>query len=284
MNAIELKHVSKKYKEFQIEDISFTVPKGFITGFIGPNGSGKSTIIRMILDTVRPDEGEIKIFNEPNNEVKLREKIGFVYDTLHLYEDYNLKKARSFVCEVYPNWDDDLYRKYLDRFELPERKKLKKFSKGMKMKASLLLALSHRPELIIMDEPTAGLDPIFRRELLEDLQDLMINENQSIFFSTHITQDLDQIADKIVFIYDGKLQFQKPMDEIRQNFFLVKGRTNQLDADIQHLLKGYKKTSQNFTGLYEGDLEIFEGLDDEFLIEPATLEDIMYFMTRKERA
>lgn len=284
VNAIELNHISKKYKEFQVEDVSFTVPKGYITGFIGPNGSGKSTIIRMILDAVRPDEGDIRIFNEPNHKAHLREKIGFVYDTLHIYEDFNLKKAKAFISEVYPSWDDDLYQKYVDRFELPERKKLKKFSKGMKMKASLLFALSHRPELIIMDEPTAGLDPIFRRELLDELQNLMINENQSIFFSTHITQDLDQIADHIVFIYKGRLQFQKTIDEIRSKFFLVKGQTNQLDADLKKILKGYKKTSQNFTGLYEGDPSIFEGLEDEFIIEQATLEDIMYYTTRRERA
>ena len=152
------------------------------------------------------------------------------------------------------------------------------------MKVGILLALSHRPELIIMDEPTAGLDPIFRRELLDELQDLMVNENQTIFFSTHITQDLDQIADNIVFIYDGKLQFQKTVDEIRRKFYLIKGPAAQLDADIKHLLKGYKQTARNFIGLYEGDLSIFDGLEDEFIIEQATLEDIMYYMTRKERA
>lgn len=272
MDAIKLQNVSKKYK------------KGYITGFIGPNGSGKSTIIRMILNAVRPDEGEIRIFNKPNTNVKLREKIGFVFDTLHIYEEYNLKKARSFFSEVYPTWDDELYRKYLERFQIPERKKIKKLSKGMKMKVGILLALSHRPEPIIMDEPTAGLDPIFRRELLDELQDLMVNENQTIFFSTHITQDLDQIADNIVFIYDGKLQFQKTMDEIRHNFYLIKGPADELDTDLKHLLKGYKQTTRNFSGLYEGDLSIFAGLEDEFIIEQATLEDIMYYMTRKERA
>ena len=149
------------------------------------------------------------------------------------------------------------------------------------MKTSLLFALSHRPELIIMDEPTSGLDPIFRRELLEELQNLMLNENQTIFFSTHITQDLDRIADKIVFIYQGKLQFEKSMEEIRENFYLIKGPNRELDADLKSIFQGYKQTEQNFTGLYEGDISLFQDFEDQFLIEPASLEDIMYFMTKK---
>lgn len=281
MDAIRLNNVTKRFKGFAIEDLSLSVPKGYITGFIGPNGAGKSTVIRMMMDVVKPDTGEIQIFDQSNLNAKLKEKIGFVYDSLYLYEDFNLKKAKSFIKPLYPTWNEDLYEKYVNHFKLPEKKKMKKFSQGMKMKTSLLFALSHQPELIIMDEPTSGLDPIFRRELLEELQELMVNEKQTIFFSTHITQDLDLIADHIIFINNGKLQFHKTMDEIREQYFLVKGYADNLDSDLRNLLVGYKKTLHNFTGLFVGDEGIFTGLENEFVLERASLEDIMYFMTRK---
>lgn len=283
MNAIALQNVSKKFKGFEIDNINIEVPQGYITGFIGPNGSGKSTVIRMILDMVKPDTGNIEVIGNSNTTKAVKEKIGFVYDSLYLYEDFNLKRAKSFISMLYPDWDETLYEKYLERFQLPEKKKLKKFSQGMKMKASLLFALSHRPEIIIMDEPTSGLDPIFRRELLEELQELMVNEKQTIFFSTHITQDLDQIADHIIFIYNGKLQFQKTMEDIKDNYYLIKGSKDQLDLDIEKLLLGYKINNHGFTGLIYGNQQLFTDLEGDFVLERATLEDIMYYMTRKGR-
>lgn len=281
MNAIELKNVTKKHKGFEITNLNLTVPQGYITGFIGPNGSGKSTVIRMIMDLIRPNEGDIQIFGNPNSDFANRADIGFVYDTLFIYENFTINHAKAMITPHYPNWDEDLFKKYVEKFQLPRWKKIKKFPQGMKMKTSLLFALSHRPKLIIMDEPTSGLDPVFRRELLEELQELMVNENQTIFFSTHITQDLDQIADYIVFIYNGKLQFQKSMDEVRDSFYLVKGSNSQLDEDVKKIMLGYKNTSHGFTGLIEGNLSMFNGLEDEFILEPASLEDIMYYMTRK---
>ncbi|REJ17869.1 MAG: sodium ABC transporter ATP-binding protein [Caldibacillus debilis] len=281
MDGIKVENVTKQWKGFRIENLNFTVPQGYITGFIGPNGSGKSTVIRMIMGVMKPDKGEIRIFGRPNDDVKLKQKIGFVYDTLFLYEEFNIKKAKAMIAPLYPDWDEELYQKYLHKFELPEGKKIKKFSQGMKMITSLLFALSHRPELIIMDEPTSGLDPVFRRELLEELQELMVNERQTVFFSTHITQDLDQIADYIIFMNRGKLEFQKSMEEIREQFFLVKGSAEQLDSDLKNLFAGWKQTSGGFTGLYAGDPSFLAGLED-FLVEPASLEDILYFMTRKE--
>lgn len=281
MDAIRLENVSKRFKGFAIENLNMQVPKGLITGFIGPNGSGKSTVIRMILDAIQPDQGDIRIFGKQNDDMATKQNIGFVYDSLHMYGDLTLKKLKSFFAPLYPTWDEELYQQYVEKFELPERKKIKKFSKGMKMKTSLLLALSHRPELIIMDEPTSGLDPIFRRELLEHLQELMVNENQTIFFSTHITQDLDKIADYIIYIYKGKLQFQKTMDDIQSNFYLLKGAPDQLDNDLRNLLIGYKESPQGFTGLINGNWTLFAGLEHEFVLEPASLEDIMYYMTRK---
>lgn len=284
MTAIHMQNVTKRFKGFAIEDLTITVPEGYITGFIGPNGSGKSTVIRMMMGLVHPDEGEITIFGKPHNDPLLKQQIGFVYDQLYLYDDFTLKQAKNIVASLYHNWDENLYQKYLETFRLPERKKIKTFSQGMKMKASLLFALSHRPQLIIMDEPTSGLDPIFRRQLLDHLQELMVDEKQTIFFSTHITQDLDKIADHIIFIYNGRLQLQKTLEDIKEQYYLVKGTPDQLDADLRNLLIGVQETPRGFTGLINGRKSLFAGLEDDFVIEPADLEDIMYYMTQGRKA
>lgn len=281
--AIELIDVTKRYKDFAIENFNLKVPQGYITGFVGPNGAGKSTVIRLIMDVVKPDSGEIRLFGRPNRHADLRREIGFVYDDLYMYRDFTIMKLRSLMAPLYPNWDDNLYQKYLGKFGLPENKKLKTFSQGMRMKASLLFCLSHRPKLIIMDEPTAGLDPIVRRELLEELQELMIRDERTIFFSTHITEDLDRIADQIAFIYDGKLMLNERMDHIRDNYFVVRGPVRELGRDLKTMLLGWRETPHGFSGLICGGHELFVELP-EFRLEPASLDDIMYFMTRKEAA
>ncbi|WP_205093611.1 ABC transporter ATP-binding protein [Thalassobacillus pellis] len=276
-----MREITKKMKDFSVENLSLDIPRGFITGFIGPNGAGKSTTIRMIMDIVKPDDGDIKLFGKPHTDAELKQKVGFVYDDLYFYEDFTINKTKSVLSTLYKNWDEELFQRYFKKFQLPISKKIKHFSKGMKMKCSLLFALAHRPEFIIMDEPTSGLDPVFRRELLEELQELMMNENQTIFFSTHITTDLDQIADFIVFIHEGKIKFRKNIEDVREQYYIVKGEEWQLDADLKQMFLGYKVTNQGFTGLMENNRELFDGIT-ELMIEPASLEDIMYYMTREE--
>nr|WP_255639670.1 ABC transporter ATP-binding protein [Aquibacillus saliphilus] len=280
MNPIEIKQVSKSFSNFSIDNLNLKIPKGFITGFIGPNGSGKSTTIHMIMDTLKPSKGTINLFGTPNEHASVKQKIGFVYDELYMYENFTIKKMKSLIAPLYSNWNPDLFNSYLNKFDLPIQVKIKEFSKGMKMKCSLLFALSHDPELLIMDEPTAGLDPIFRRELIDLLQELMINENRTIFFSTHITTDLDRIADYIVFINKGEVVFQKSMEEIDENYHLIKAKKEWLDADTEKLFISTQQTEQGFTGLFEGDHSAFTDFPDDVVIEKASLEDIMYFMTR----
>ncbi|MDL4841095.1 ABC transporter ATP-binding protein [Aquibacillus rhizosphaerae] len=280
MNTVELNHVSKELKGFSLKDLSIKVPQGYITGFIGPNGSGKSTTIHMIMDILKPDQGEIKLFDSPNTEAQLKQKIGFVYDELYMYENFTIKKMKAFIAPLYDGWDDQLFNKYLHEFDLPFRKKLKHFSKGMKMKCSLLFALAHNPEFIIMDEPTAGLDPIFRRELIDLLQELMVDEKRTIFFSTHTTTDLDHIADYIVFINKGEIVMQKSMADIQEYFHIIKGRSDMLDQDMRSLFLGVRETAQGFTALLEGDSSLFDEFKNDVIIEKATLEDIMYFKTK----
>lgn len=282
MNAVEFRHVYKKRKNFSIENLNITIPRGYITGFIGPNGSGKTTTIQMLMDIVQADQGEIKIFDKSHKNHQVKQNIGFVYDDLYMYEDFTIKKMKSFIAPLYETWNEELFKKYLRMFELPYGQRIKQFSKGMKMKCSLLFALAHEPEFIVMDEPTSGLDPIFRRELLEILQELMVRENQTIFISTHITTDLDRIADHIIFIHNGQIVFQKSMEEIREHYHLVKGPLALLDTDTRNLFTNVRENTLGFTALFEGNPSLFKEFADEIVIEPATLEDVMYFMTRKE--
>jgi ABC-2 type transport system ATP-binding protein len=283
MNTVEFTNVTKNRKDFTIENLSFKIPTGYITGFIGPNGSGKTTTIQMMMDILQFDEGEIRIFGTSHKNHLNKQKIGFVYDDLYMYEDFTIANMKAFIAPLYETWNEDLFLKYLEQFELPLKKKVKKFSRGMKMKVSLLFALSHQPDFIVMDEPTSGLDPIFRRELLDLLQSLMINENQTIFLSSHITTDLDRIADYIIFIYEGKILFQKSMEEIKDGFHVVKGKKELIDDDTRNLFHGLQFSDSGFQGLFEGDPGLFEPFGEDVVVDHASLEDIMFFMTRKEQ-
>jgi len=165
---LEVVDLQKKYPEFSLDNISFSLPRGFIMGFIGPNGAGKSTTIKLIMNLIRKDAGKINVFGLDNtsHEQEIKEKIGFVYDENHYYEELTPVEIRSIIAPFYSRWDDSAYDGFLRSFALPQKKKLKTFSRGMKTKLSLAVALSHRAELVLMDEPTSGLDPVFRREFL----------------------------------------------------------------------------------------------------------------------
>lgn len=284
MNAVEFNNVTKKRKDFTIENLNLSIPQGYITGFIGPNGSGKTTVIHMLMNLLQIDDGEISIYGVSHQDHTQKQHIGFVYDEFFMYPYFTIKKIKAIFAPLYDNWNQALFDKYLKIFQLPYKKNIKKFSKGMKMKTALLFALAHQPEFIVMDEPTAGLDPVFRRELLEILQNLMINEKQTIFFSTHITTDLDRIADYIIFINDGKIMFQKSMEEIKSEMFVVKGHLNLIDADTKDLFIGLREGDVNFTALFAGNPEIFQPFGEEIVIENASLEDIMFYMTRQKEA
>lgn len=281
MNAVRFHRVSKRRKNFQIENINFTVPTGYITGLIGPNGSGKTTLLHLMMDILQVDDGTIEIFGEHHQKHHLKQKIGFVYDHLYMYEHYTIQKMKSFIAPLYDNWNEELFQKYLEKFELPFRQKIKHFSQGMKMKGSLLFALSHQPELIVMDEPTNGLDPIVRRELLEIFQQLMIHEEQTILLSTHLTNDLDQIADYILLIQQGELIFQKSIEEIHDQFYLVQGGLDFLDSDVRKLFVHVIENNVNFTGLLKGTADAFNEFQEELVIKQPTLEEIMYFYAKK---
>lgn len=283
-NVVELKNVTKHFKGFSVKNIDLQVKKGFVTGFIGANGAGKSTTIKMMMNLLRPDAGEVKLFglDYATHEKAIKERIGFVYDGNVFFEGLNLKDIKRIVAPAYKRWDDKLFNRYIDQFELPMNKSVKKFSKGMQMKASLAIALSHHAELIIMDEPTAGLDPIFRRELLELLREIMLDGDRTLFFSTHITTDLDRIADYIAFIQNGELVFNHSIFDIAENYALVKGGVELLDSDTEQAFVHVHRASTGFTALTD-DLQSARTLfGNSVVIERASLEDIMYFMKGRE--
>ncbi len=279
---LELNDVSKKYKEFQLNNISFNLEKGYIMGFIGPNGAGKSTTIKLIMNLIKKDGGQVKIFGKDykEDEIAIKERIGFVYDENYFYEDLSLLDMKNIIAPFYKNWDEKTFQKYIKEFNLSLKQKIKELSKGMKMKYSLALALSHKADLIIMDEPTSGLDPIIRNELLEILYDIIQDEEKGILFSTHNTTDLDKIADYITFINDGKILFSKPKDEIMNQYKVVKGGKEVLSSDIRKKLIGVKEHNCGFEGLTTNSLLLKKELKNEIIIENATLEDIMLYTVR----
>ncbi|REB11161.1 ABC transporter ATP-binding protein [Sporosarcina sp. BI001-red] len=281
---IEFTNVSKQLKGFAIENMNLRVNKGFVTGFIGANGAGKSTTIKLMMNLLRPDAGEVRMFglDYATHEKVIKERIGFVYDGNVFYEGMNLKDIQRIVGPAYKRWDDALFRRYVEQFELPLNKAIKTFSKGMQMKASLALALSHRAELIIMDEPTAGLDPIFRRELLDMLQEIMLDGERTIFFSTHITSDLDRIADYIAFIKNGELMFNQSIHDVEENYGLVKGTVDLLDRDTEKLFVHVNRTQAGFEALTSNVREAGIVFGESALIEKTSLEDIMYYSKRSD--
>ncbi|MGG0889461.1 ABC transporter ATP-binding protein [Cytobacillus horneckiae] len=279
-NVVELKNVTKKFKGFSVENIDLQVKQGFVTGFIGANGAGKSTTIKMMMNLLKPDAGEVKLFglDYKTHEKAIKERIGFVYDGNVFFEGLNLKDIKRIVAPAYKHWDDKIFLKYIEQFELPLNKAIKTFSKGMQMKASLAIALSHHAELIIMDEPTAGLDPIFRRELLVLLQELMLDGNRTIFFSTHITTDLDRIADYIALIQRGQLVFNKSIHEVAESYALVKGGMDLLDRDTEKDFVHIHRASTGFEALTDNIKAVKNTFGDKVVIERASLEDIMYYL------
>lgn len=278
-NILSLNNVSKHYDNFQLDNINLNLEPGYIMGFIGPNGAGKSTTIKLIMNLIKANEGHIEIFGKDHikHEKEIKDRIGFVYDDNHFYETLSIKENKSIIAPFYSKWDEKAFNTYLRDFNLDPKKKIKDLSKGMKMKFSLAIALSHHAELIIMDEPTSGLDPVFRSEILDILGDVIQDEQKSIFFSTHITTDLDKIADYITFLNDGKIVFSDVKEDILNSYHLVKGGMNELSADKKSSLIGCRTNAFGFEGLTKSP-DAFRG--SQFMLEKPSLEDIMVYTVR----
>ncbi|SEB08884.1 ABC transporter ATP-binding protein [Paenibacillus sp. 276b] len=285
MNAIELRNLSKTYPLFKLDHITLDVKQGYITGLIGPNGAGKSTLINLITGLIRPDSGSIKTLGKemPAQEVNVKERIGIVSDECFYYEHLTIREMKSMIAPFYKKWDEKQFNNYLEQFELSSKKKIEELSKGMKIKFSLAIALSHDAELLIMDEPTSGLDPVFRRELLDLLADVIQDETRSIIFSTHITTDLERIADYIAFIHKGKLVFNEAKDDVLERYTIVKGDMKLLDADTRRKFVGIRETAVGFEGLAENKAEAERLFGNYALLHRPSLEDLIYFTAKGEK-
>lgn len=283
-NILEIKNLSKKYDGFELKNVNIELPKGMIMGFIGENGAGKTTTIKAILNIINRDVGEIKIFGLDNkeNERKIKEDIGVVLDDSFLSEYLNPSDINKIMKNIYKNWDEKLYFKYIADFKLPKEKISKEYSSGMKMKLKIAVALAHHPKLLILDEPTSGLDPVARNEILDIFQEFIQDENKGIFVSTHITSDLEHIADYITFINNGEIIFTKTRDELLENYGIVKCSEEQFKKiDKKDYIK-YKKNRYEYDVLIENKYE-FKNKYDISVIDKPSLEDIMLIYIKGEK-
>lgn len=282
--ALEIRSLRKEFGGFTLKDISLTLDKGYIMGFIGPNGAGKSTTIKLILNLLKRDGGEIRVSGKDNkkHEIEVKNKIGFVLDENYYYEELTVNEMKSMVAPFYKFWDDNVFNSYLKRFDLPPRKKIKDLSRGMKMKFALAVALSHHAELLIMDEPTSGLDPVVRSEFLDILLDLIQKDEVAIFFSTHITSDLDKIADYIAFINNGELIMNTTKDDILDNYGLIRGPKELKANEIPGLI-GIRENSFGFEALVQDRNKARKMFGDKIAVDKPSLEDIMVYHTRRDK-
>lgn len=280
-NLLEINGLCKNYKEFNLKNVSFNLPKGFIMGFVGQNGAGKTTTIRSILGMANRDSGEIKIFGLDNisDNVKVKQRIGVVFDDMYFAPHLNVKQIASQLKGFYDNWSDDEFFAFIKRFKLPVNKKVGSFSRGMKMKLMVSAALSHKAELLILDEPTSGLDPVARDELLDVLAEYISEENRGILFSTHITADLERIADYITILHNGKVWYTGTKDELMEKFVVIKGNAEKLPETLKNASKGFHNYRNGFEALL--DTKYLKELPEEIDYEKANIDEILIYIAKE---
>ncbi len=280
-NILEVKGLSKTYQDFSLKNVNFSLPKGMIMGFIGENGAGKTTTIKAILDIIKDYSGEINLFGLDNrhDEATIKEDLGVVLDDMFFPEIITPKDINNIMTSTYHNWDSKLYFKYLRDFNLPEEKQIKTLSKGMRKKLEIITALSHHPKLLILDEPTSGLDPIARSEVLEILQEFIQDEECGVLLSSHITSDLEHIADYITFINNGEIILSKTCDELLECFGIVKCTEQEFSSISKNDYIRYKKNKYEYEVLIE-NIKEFKRKYKFDVIDKLTLEDLMILMIK----
>ena len=268
--------LNKSYGNFSLKDVTFSLPEGCITGFIGVNGAGKTTTLRTLLGLTSKLSGNIQFFglDMDKNERQIKDRIGIVLDDGCFYDELSLAEMKSVISSAYTSWSEQDFKRYMDMFSLDPRQKINTLSKGMKMKYALALALSHNAELLIMDEPTSGLDPLIRSQLLKTLTEYMGNGGKGVFFSTHITSDLDKIADMLIMIDNGRIVFQEEKDTLLDTYRIVKGDSRSLSTDVRKLFLSIAETDFGFTGITKQISEVRSYIPD-VMVERPTIEDIM---------
>lgn len=278
-NILEVSSLSKHYDGFQLNDINFTIPKGYIMGLIGPNGSGKTTTIKCILNMVKKNSGSIQVFgfDHIEHEQAIKKEIGVVFDTNYFVAEWNMKQVEASLALFYDQWNSEKFRKMLERFRIEPNKKVQELSKGMQMKLMVACAFSYDAKLLILDEPTSGLDPVSRDELLNILAEYIEDGEHSVLFSTHITSDLDKIADYITFINFGECVFTGGKDEFIDLYRIVRGGKEELNEKYKKLLIGLREYSTGYEALIKTtDLAYYPNM----MGEAATIDDIIIFINK----
>lgn len=283
-NAVTIKNLTKSYKDFSLKNIDLQIPKGSVFGLIGENGAGKSTLIKSMLGITSSNYGSLEYFGKKfaNHQREIKEDIAVIFEQTHFDLDFTPFVIGKIMNRTYKKWDSDKYYKLLEEFKLPQDKKIKGFSRGMKMKLEFAVAFSHDTKLMILDEATSGLDPIFRDEILRILRDYSENEENTIFMSSHITSDLDKIADYIGFIHNGEMIFVKSYEDIRENYGIVKCGRNMFEALNEDDIVSYRKEEHSYSVLVNNKHGIKKSIDG-LVIENASIEDIMLFIVKGDK-
>lgn len=273
-NAIEITNLNKAFDNFSIHNVSFVLPSGYIMGLVGKNGAGKTTTIKLLLELLQKDSGTTTILGKDvhdNHDIK--QDIAVVFDEVFLVEDWKISDVEGAISPFYTNWDTTIFHDYLQKFQLLHNKKVKELSKGMKMKLMLAIAMSHKARLLILDEPTSGLDPVARDEFLDILRQYIEDEQHSVLFSTHITTDLEKIADFITIMNEGQIFYSGTKDDLIEKYCIVKGGLEDLTSEIEKHLIGIQKSIVNFCALI--DIQEMKYCTSDMVIEQASIDDIL---------
>lgn len=281
-NILELNGVSKSYKDFTLQNVSFQLPKGSIMGLVGANGAGKSTTIKSILNLIRRDSGDIKVFGLDNirHDQEIKERLGVVFDETYFHGVLKPKQIGKFMKDIYKTWDETQFLDFLKKLKIPLDKQIKDFSRGMKMKLSIAAAMSHGADLLILDEPTGGLDPVVRSEILDLFLDFIQDENKGILLSSHIITDLEKIADYITFLGNGKVVLSESKDEILYVYGVLKGSLDDLERIDKADLISVHKHRFGFEALVKYADRIrakYPGM----IVDPVNIEDMMLFIAKE---
>jgi ABC-2 type transport system ATP-binding protein len=284
-DAIAIKNLTKKYKDFTLDRINFSVPKGCIMGFVGENGAGKTTTIKAMLDLIHTDEGEVMMLgsNAKTLSMELKSQIGVVFDGSNLHDNMTVKNINGILKNIYPNWDERVFYEYIKKFQLPESKIIKEYSRGMKMKLSIVIALSHHSKLLILDEATSGLDPMVRDEILDIFLEFIQDEEHTILLSSHIISDIEKIADYVTFIHQGKIVFSESKDDLIYQHGVIRCHKEDVASIDRSYIVGIRENSFGAEVMIRKK-EDFQKHFRQFVIEKTSIEEIMLFISRgKER-
>lgn len=278
-HVIEISGLKKQYGNFLLDDVSFSVPGGYVCGFIGENGAGKTTILKLILGMAMKDGGDIRLFGKSADDVLLKEDIGALFEQPYYQEDWTPADVEKAVRPFYKKWDSALFNRYLERFSLHPKQKYKTMSRGMKMKLGMAVTLAHDAKLLLLDEPTSGLDPVGRDEMLGILRSYMVEDNRTIFFSTHITGDLEKFADYITYIKNGRIQYSGLKDELIEKYCLIRGGAGDLPPSKRGQVIGLREHSGGFDAMIE--MKDIAGFPGSVIMETVSLDDIMVRMSKE---